>query len=346
MLKQAPLLLAPLFVAACATVPDATVHYYRTMATTQVAVTQAVSCTPAGDRLLIGYSAVSTTVNAADPKTEVKIHIKDIDGRLANIAEAFKFSEDGRLSSVNSTMTGVGDTVLKDLLGVVGAGGKGLIAPMGEAQACTEIGKTKDKNITLTYKAQWTYQPSGSARTVDEVDTALIPDDASQPWIDKIGGALPDLSAKATPTLKEAHRVVSDVATADAVILKLNDTIPVRLSVNATKKATKATHEVWSADAVAPFVTTADDYVVAIPKAAILGKQTFALTLADSGAITELDFGKDSGVDAAVNSAGGVYNALRPRTAAEKLAELKAADDLKAEQVRAAQCNADPTTCK
>ena len=86
-------------------------------------------------------------------------------------------------------------------------------------------------------------------------------------------------------------------------------------------------------------------YTLPIPKAALFGKQSFQLTLSDTGDITTVDYGKLSGAAGAGNAAAAVASAY-PTATANAANELKSQADIIAQQHRLIGCHTNPTGCK
>ena len=85
--------------------------------------------------------------------------------------------------------------------------------------------------------------------------------------------------------------------------------------------------------------------ILPIPKPALFGKQTFALTLTESGRITSLGYGRTAGAPGARNAVGSLAGEQTAEDTAEAAA-LKAAADLIAQQARLNTCVLKPTECK
>jgi hypothetical protein len=89
-----------------------------------------------------------------------------------------------------------------------------------------------------------------------------------------------------------------------------------------------------------------DTYALPIPRAAVFGKQSFALTLSEAGAVTAIDYGKLTGAASPLNVATAAANAAAPASSATQAAEVKAQADLIAQQQRLARCQAQPEKCQ
>lgn len=92
-------------------------------------------------------------------------------------------------------------------------------------------------------------------------------------------------------------------------------------------------------------VPTSGSFVLPVPKAALFGKQSFSLSLADSGRITSLGYGSTSGAAGSLNALSAVAGAETTEENAQAAA-MKAASDLIAQQQRYSNCKLKPTECK
>ena len=77
----------------------------------------------------------------------------------------------------------------------------------------------------------------------------------------------------------------------------------------------------------------------------MFGKQSFTLTLADSGAVTAVDYGKVSGASGGLNASTSAMGTMVPESTANKAADMKAQADLIAQQQRLVRCQAQPDKC-
>ena len=83
-----------------------------------------------------------------------------------------------------------------------------------------------------------------------------------------------------------------------------------------------------------------------IPAAAAFGKEVFAVTFADSGALSSVQYVSNTGTGQVLNVANAGLTAFKPETTAQKAAAVQAEADLIAQQQRLVQCLADPSSCK
>ena len=98
-------------------------------------------------------------------------------------------------------------------------------------------------------------------------------------------------------------------------------------------------------DDLVPITNPKSMYDLPIPKAAFFGTQTFSLAVAESGAITQIGYGANSGASQVLGTAENAVNSFAGQTTAERAAEAKAEADLIAQQQRLIRCIADQINC-
>ena len=325
-------------IVSCSNTPNVTVNYYPTAWTTDVIVTQTVVCNTSDNRLLVANTPSVTTTYASDLDKIYKITIKDLDGTFADIDIAFAFTDDGRLKSINQSSTGQGETIVKSSVALATTlkmlpivAGMTFMEKMKPIEAC-EILKdwSEGKPVTLFYKA--TIDSNSLGKT--------IPFEASfdsRNLYQKIHKSLPILSvevSKATDSkCGPSYQTESETASSDEVFLELQ-------KIGSTDVTIKA--DAGTLDSFRIVIPLTDTYKLPIPKAAVFGKQSFALTLSDAGAVTNIGYGKTVGTAGAINALSAIANT---QTTTTKTAELKAQADLIAQQQRLVRCLARPDEC-
>lgn len=224
---------------ACASIPDVTVSYYFPKAETQLVVTQSIGCSEKianQHRSIRSVISVSpTTVNSADvnwldgTNQPHKGHLryKDLSGTFSDGDATVTLTADGRLSGINATSAGAGDTIVKNLVTVAGAAlatfgavPHGPFVASVEDRACDEVdkfavitqaagaaaAKPAPSVVTLTFSVAVLYDiaPDGSpAFVIDQVlsqgygalnsrqtSIQLVPDALSQPAYDSLNAIL------------------------------------------------------------------------------------------------------------------------------------------------------------
>ncbi len=325
---------ATLVLSGCASIPDVTYNYYQATWSSSVVVTQTVGCSAKLDSVMYVHSStVSTSFGRDSTKPPFKLRIKDLDGVVADAEVAITFTDDGRLKSINQSSTGQGESVIKAFAGVHGtlsALGAWALALDGSPQRdCADIDKWGDKKpISLIYRVSLSAKDVGT--TVDLKASA-----ESENLYKKIQSHLPTYSAKV-----EIDGDVTPVAqysggTSDHVFLELQKTKRIKVTVSSSKNETVGTARVT--------IPTPDTYKLPIPKAALFGKQSFAISLTDAGAISSLGYGRTVGTAGALNALNAIASLDTP---AAEAAELKAVADVLAQQQRIVLCQTKPDQCK
>jgi hypothetical protein len=330
-----------LLVAGCASTPDVVYKYYPSQAQSTVTVTQTIDCTSDKTALIVvSTPALNTlyTANYRQPPSSVRV--KDLAGAIADSDLSFNFFDDGRLKSVNASSTGQGEAVVKSAVSLITAvaaigGGVPVGAPV-KAPAlpeCTTVNNWGNgKPVTLTYGQIIDFNKA-AAGPVD-----LEPTPQSAPLWGLLKNQLSKLAVFVRSQTNNDSGAYYDgvVGNRDAIFLTLQRTANVQVDVLAKGSS------IFSTTVALPLPAT---YQLAIPKAAVFGKQSFSLTLAESGAVTAVDYGKLSGASGALNAATSAAGAAAPESTANKAAELKAQADLIVQQQRLARCQAQPDKC-
>ena len=88
------------------------------------------------------------------------------------------------------------------------------------------------------------------------------------------------------------------------------------------------------------------EYDLPIPRAALFGKQAFAMSVSEAGSLLSVQYGQEVGTASLLNAAGAALTAAKSDTAAQQAADLKSEADLIFQQQRLALCKAKPSECK
>jgi hypothetical protein len=353
--------------AACATTPGVVVNYYETKSETQVSVTETIQCARDGVTIVSTATAsVSPTYSADTSKAPLRFNLSDVADWYADNDLKFTFTKDGRLAGVNSTATGHGEDIAKAVAGLIPvASGIGLfglkaedlqekfaelgIGPKGAKKpptACDVIKAIGDgKPISLTYSLE---QPINVAAHFDE---ALWlkgdqPTQAIESSIAAAGAQLPRYSVRFSRPVnplvpaaytKGPHEIMP--------MLKVNATVAATAEIDVHEHPAGKPETATNLHAETVIVPLASYVELPVPRSAVFGAQTFALTLDDSGAITSVQYVKNTGIGSSINAGADLGPAIQPTSASQKADALKAQADLIVQQQRLTKCRADPTTC-
>lgn len=352
--KWIPLGLAASALSACATVPDVTATYYLPKATTSVTVIQSVACNKAGDRLFTRNDAKQTTTFAADTARGHPIEFRKLDGAFSDSNTAINFYDDGRLKGVNAATGGKGDEIAKAAITIVSLALPGLkfaaAAPPGKPPKpptpCEVVAAWGGGDpVTLSYSASIDYAADFAAGPAS-ISKDFAADPGSREFHDLIASQLQPMkliATKPTPLPKRSAYQPPRLAdgkpdTGNVIIVKVTP------GATSTLNAQMGGAAFWTGGVSVP-ASAADDVDLPIPRSALFGKQGFTLALSEAGAVQTLAYSKDTGLGAALTTAGAIGTEAQPKTDAERAAELQAQADLIAQQHRIVACTADPTTC-
>jgi hypothetical protein len=323
----------------CAIVPDVTFTYYPATWESTITVTQTVACTEKKDRLVALSSVAVTTKYASDlSSTPRPLKVRDLSGPFGDSDITMTFAEDGRLKGINQSSTGQGDAIIKAAIAVGAAmytiAAKDIRTPVAPMPpSCDVIEKWgSGKPVTLYYKKAVGPADIGTLVTLD-----IAPE--SEGLYTDIAVALPKPTStiSSASALQSGGRRSSDTRpSSDTVLLKLQDIGIVTVSTVALGKP------LGEASVIIPQEGT---YELPIPKPALFGKQTFAIALNDSGAVSTLSYGKIDGSASALSSLSALASAQTTGENA-RLADLKARADLMAQQQRIVLCESKPDQCK
>ncbi len=378
----------------CAVIPDVTISYYFPRAETQLVVTQTIGCSAkvAGQhRAIRSVMSVSpTTTNTADVEwmennapRKGHFRYKDVSGTFSDGDATVTLTPDGRLSGINATSAGQGDTIVKNLITVAGAVAafgsadtKAVFVPNDGDKACEQIdnfailaqpaggdGKAPLSQVTLTFGVAVFYDVASDGTPKFKIDRVL-----SQGYED-----LTALQAQitlvadpiSTPVYKALRRIYGDkpsvtlIMKSDAKSIRYLDAAPLTTDAKKTFEMTRTAvlniavtgyvadlarpTQVWNGFIPAP---THAIYSLPIPATPLFGKTAFGVGVSDYGSITSLHYGSTSGTPDATDAFGSIAKALQPQSAEDDAKLLQGRADLIAQHTRLIACQLTPAQCK
>jgi hypothetical protein len=350
-MKKALMLATLTAVAGCSFVPDVEYSYYPAKSTSSINISQAVTCNSDSTALVVvNVPTVNISYAADRDQTPVPFKINDLNGAFAPFADtdvSFSFYDDGRLKGINQSTTGQGEAAIKSAvslattLAAVGAGAPST-APVKKPKLpiCTTLASFGGgKAVTLVYTAEI----DASKATDGPIQLTVSPD--SQALADLLKGApgMPLLVytiSDPVPTGSGVHPGSS--ASSNTVKLTLQQTASVNVEIHANYDDNAHSNQIWTGVLVLPTVGT---YDLPIPRAALFGKQSFSLSLAESGAVTSVDYGKNTGASGILNAGAAIAATQAPEAASAQAADIKAQADIIYQTKRLAACRASSTAC-
>jgi hypothetical protein len=331
---------------ACAALPPVAYNYFPSKGAVTIALTQTIDCTTDRTALMVTQTAPTVTVQYAGDHSQAPWSLPLAVGssQVADKDMTIGFYDDGRLKSINASATGQGEALLTNIASfataaMAAAAAKappGGAAPvkLDECQTVADWGNAKP--VTVTYAAAFELLASAGKRL------QIQPTPDVKPLFDKLNAhgrlGLPEaVFTKTAQTLAPVAFTARPGHDADNIDLKLQVIQPMQLDIQTNRVS------IWKADVLAP---TLQSYIVPIAKDAWFGKSVFVLALAESGAVTSIEYTRNTGASGPVNGAAALAKAAAPTSTADQLAELKAKDDLIVEQQRHATCLAHPDQCQ
>lgn len=326
-----------LLLAGCASTPPLVYKYYPAKATAQVTVTQTVDCDADKHLVILNTPSIAPVYSSDRRGKPLEFDASKLGGAFTDNDFTFAWYDDGRLKSLNSSVTGQGEAIVKAATTLIAAVVGGAAA-FDEAAACKVVAsRGGGKPVTIVYEKSLddlTKTIAPTALTVSEnykgnhdVLAKVIPFPALEVKV--------DIAATENPVLVEPSASAGNAG---------NDGVPLTLAKTtaATVTVTKGKVAIGKSTIVTPVSQT---YILSVPRGAFFGKATFSVQLNEAGVPTQVSYGKTSGVAAALNSASTLDAALSPNDAAQANA-LKAQADVIAQTARLANCQAKPTECK
>lgn len=341
-------ILAPAFTG-CATLPDASVNYYLPKSETEITVTQTIVCDPSGYPNVTNALSAKTKYSADYDykKSGFQLSLKGLDGAFSDTDVTVSLTEDGRLSGINSSQTGQAEPIIKAAVATGLSLATLAAAPLvgGAAPWCSQ--PAAKKPVTITYLAG----PLGGVAlaTTTTKNIPLDVDLASAAIYSQVSGSsdfAKDLAPELFVGVGHQSKSISEEAYVDGVpvTLPIIQRIPLTLRWGKDNGGNALTVATQSLDL--PVESGERSYDIHIPTSAMFGTQKFVLALADSGAVTKVQYVKDTGLANGFSASQDVISPLKRKTVADEANELKAQADLIVQQQRLAACKANPSSCK
>lgn len=326
--------------AACAQTPDIKLGYHFARAEMSVRVVRTVVCDEA-NRPVIVTSVTPTVVHSADlDRGKLDLPIKSVASSFANADVKLERWEDGRIKGVNATSVGQGEVIVKTIASIVPMLPFDGPPPPTFPDQCAFIKASGGgKPLTLIFDGPVNLKaaPGNWKEIPAEIGSAF--------YFSRLSAAMGSVCASVTGSATGVAPVDPVSPSGKDVRLRLRQ--PGRVAVRVAGHAPTGgcgSAAIW--DGVVLAGQAGVEYDLPIPRAALFGKQAFAVSVGETGALLSVQYGQEAGTSAILNAVGSALTAISGDTAAVKAAELKSEADLIAQQQRLALCKAKPAECK
>lgn len=356
---------ASLIVAGCAQTPHATITYPLARTDAAISVVRTIKCDKDDVPHVVDAPTVTVTFSA-DPRATGTLKTARLDGVLADTSLDMGFTADQRLKTVNAQSTGQGETILKSAISLASSvffpkvGSEdarevtGMPTPADVKSQCAELTRTfGTEAMTITYAGSLDI-PDPNGKTPAETATGRRMDFRLQPMPQdlertrRFASLLGSVCARLR-TLHAPMAPVSEIAPSGAyATLTARQPRPAVLAIAVSPSTDVCPVEdqpgfIWAGRLAVGQLGTL--YQIPIPRAAVFGKQTFELELDDSGGLTKIAYGKETGAGGTIATGQAVVDAVRPPTDADRAAAIESEIALRRAQDHRAKCLADPTAC-
>ena len=293
----------------CASIPDITVNYRPVKWASLVTVVHTITCNKEGSVAIVERGATFTPIySAASMDPRYQIRLKKLDRYFADADITVALTDDGRLKSINQSTTGQGEAIAKSAIAAVATlSAQPVAAPLAmqpkegvslfKQNVFEQLAKDAEPSTVCGVVSKYSIVANDKLAQVSLVQTALVnpasgnsvdakPSKDQEALLNELKAAKLDLKADVTAVFSTEElqpiAMPADSVARDEVALALQRMVSVTVS------ARDVQGQIGSKSIPAP---TASAFVVPIPKAALFGKQSFSLALAESGRITSIGYG-------------------------------------------------------
>ena len=368
MLRVATGVVVILLVGGCASIPDVTINYRPVKWALLVTIAHTLTCNDEGTLLMVDSGSTYTPFYSAGP-TDPQYHIRlsGLNRFYADADIALSLTDDGRLKSINQWTTGQGEAIAKSAVTAVATLG---VQPLAGPFTVKPVPGVNLNSQNVVKRAEPPQEPKPQDfRAVCAVVRNYRIDPDKPPQVSLIQTAEIRANSCASVKAKTARGqegLFRDLKRADLdltskVLVAFSndelqpiagtpttvgpDEVPLTLQRMVSVSARVVVDAQGQIASKSIPVPTTGVFVVPIPKAALFGKQSFSLVLADSGRISSIGYGRISGAASALGAVTSVAGADATEDNIEAAA-LKAAADLIAQQQRYNNCRLKPSDCK
>jgi len=345
----------------CASVPDVDVSYRPVKWALSVTVAHTITCNRDNTVAIVQRGATFQPIySAAQADSRFRVRLKDLNAFFADSDITLALTDDGRLKSINQSATGQGETIVKTAISAVAALGAtaALTAPVQPTvgtnlftQNIFERQVPAAPSSICNVLRSWSTSPPDQLLQVSVAQTALVrqggppvvnaqASDDQAALVQQLKNAGIDVAARVTVSL--ASEELQPIGDLKADVARNEVALPLQRMVAMRASVADGNGQIGSKSAPVP---TSNTFVLPIPKAALFGKQSFSIVLGDSGRISSIGYGRNTGAPGALSAGSSLASAGVTEDTAD-VAALKAASDLIAQQQRFNACRLKPADCK
>lgn len=338
--------LASALLVGCANTPDVQVRYFQPKAIAAISLVQTAGCqkyTENGADKYVPYmlaEATMTTTYLSDRTSSEYIDMSKLDGALSNTTTAVNLRPDGRLMGISTESVGQGQEIIEGVLTVVDAAVAGGDDP-GVVKVCKTLLSFKDGVFQLTRRASVDFS---DARYVvgKNIDLPLSPGSSSSDLLTDLTPILGEpqitINLTAVPPSTSSGSIKESVGgiiwKGSKEALRLRQPIPQVITLKINPEIGQGHTEKFTI--MDP--TKGADVFVPLPRPPVFGTNSMVLQLSESGSITQLQYGSQSGARASLNAANSIVDSLNGPSRTELLQELTTENNILAQQRRRMVC--------
>ncbi|MGA7437243.1 MAG: hypothetical protein WBW32_03835 [Luteibacter sp.] len=338
----------------CASVPAVTYQYAPATGELTATAVQSLACNKEGTRLFTASAPATITASyhADGSRAPWTLVAHDANSATSDTDLTIERWDDGRLKSINSVSTGQGEAIVKAAVAVAGfvVGSDGAATKRTKLPACKRLAEFagKDDVVSITFSLRVELSSLLQAAP-GQPGPALIPSGTSKIIVDALNSKSPESPVVVAPILQvqiPQFDTVPAVSTRPCTQGSDYCLALQHIKVVTVQVRDQSGQDLGSAQVIVPDGDPARAWTLPIPRPASFGKSTFALSVAESGAVTMTRYAKEAGTAGALNAISSAADQYGPKNNADKLAEMKTKNDLVAETNRTALCAAKPDECK
>lgn len=331
--------------AGCGHVPDVTVSYYLAESRLTFKVLRTVAC-DGKDNPVVATTVTPVVVHSARTSEVQRLRLHGLQGSLTDLDVKLEYFEDGRLKGINATNQGQGEAALKSVATLLGtlATLSGDAAPAANRKKQCELIATAGggKPLSISYEGEVNPSTPRTPQTIRADAGSAYYAEQLAPTIGSVCAVVVDTGAPAAPVLAASAVSASASAAGRLVSARQPGWAEVHVRVKAGDKC--ESNPLWQGKVAVSQLGTA--YQIPIPEPRTFGKQVFAMTFSESGALSSVQYSSESGASQSVAGLNALAGSFKGESTSEKVERVKAEADLILQQQRLVACMADPKTCK